>query len=137
MIDIRWNPTRREQLQFTAIWMPAFFIVIAAIAYWRFDSPRGAWIAALAGLLLTAAGLAIPALRRPLYVGFMCASFPIGWTVSHLVLIVVFYLVITPFGIVMRMLGRDPMERRLDSGASTYWTPREQPRDVESWFRQY
>ena len=137
MIEIRWKPAPREQLQFVAIWMPAFFLFLTAIAYWRFHSPKTAIFIGAVGLVLTVAGVAVSALRRPLYVAFMLASFPIGWVVSHLVLIIVFYLVITPIGLILRLLGRDPMERRLDPAAPTYWTAREPKSDIDSYFRQY
>lgn len=43
--------------------------------------------------------------------------------VSNTVLLgIFFYLMITPFGVVMRLLSTDPMQRRTDPGAQTYFT---------------
>jgi hypothetical protein len=50
---------------------------------------------------------------------------------------VVFYLVFTPVGLVMRLLGRDPLQRRFDREAGTYWVDHVEPRSVEEYFRQY
>ena len=50
----------------------------------------------------------------------MFAVFPIGWVVSHLLLGVVYFLVLTPIGLTLRALGRDPLERRFDQSASSY-----------------
>jgi len=136
MIEINRNPSPRELRQFAAIWLPAAVIVAGAMAKWRFHSPKTAIAIWSAGALLTLLGLAIRSLRRPLYIGWMTAVYPIGWTISHLLLFIVFYLLITPIGFLMR-LRHDPMERRLDRSATSYWLPRETKRDSSSYFRQY
>ena len=51
----------------------------------------------------------------------MCAAFPIGWVVSHALMAAIYYLVITPMAVAMRLLGRDPLDRRFDRDATTYW----------------
>ena len=67
----------------------------------------------------------------------MYAVYPIGWTVSHLALAVVYYLVVTPIGLLMRLFGRDPMRRKFDPSATTYWQPHESPDEPERYFRQF
>jgi len=84
---------------------------------------------------------ASPALRRTLnrylYVGLTLLTFPIGFILSHVLLAIVFYLVITPVGLVMRLLGRDPLQRKFNREASTYWVDHAEPKSVEEYFRQY
>ena len=65
------------------------------------------------------------------------ATFPIGFVVSYVILAVVYYLVLTPIGLVLRLTGYDPMQRRFDRNAKTYWTPREQEESTEQYFRQF
>ena len=74
---------------------------------------------------------------RRLYVGWMLAALPIGWTFSHLVLGAVYYLVLTPIGLIMRLTGRDPMKRRIDPAAKSYWIVRETQSDPLRHFRQF
>jgi hypothetical protein len=50
---------------------------------------------------------------------------------------IIFYLVVTPVGIIMRLTGRDPMERAFDRTAKTYWKPRRTDPDSARYFRQY
>ena len=80
---------------------------------------------------------AIRPFRRPIYLGWMYAVFPIGWVISHTVLALTYYLVLTPIGLLMRGLGRDPMERRFDRDGETYWTPHEPSEDPARYFRQF
>ena len=70
--------------------------------------------AAIFGLLALTVGpigLARPDWLRPIYVGWMVLAFPIGWTVSQLILGVIFCGVFTPIGLVFRLMGRDPLHR--------------------------
>jgi len=45
--------------------------------------------------------------------------------------------VLTPIGLIMRALGRDPLQRRFAPDRTTYWAHRTTERDAESYFRQH
>ena len=90
--------------QFAGLWL-VFFGGLAAVACLaRADGQLGdrRWPS---GVVVGVAGLVEPAVVRPIYTGWMIAAFPIGWTVSQLMLCVVFYLVFTPVGLVFRLMG--------------------------------
>ena len=136
MIDVNWNPSRREMKVFSAL----FVIFFGMVAYWVYagsgSSNAAGWtfgIAAVVGI----AGFFLPDLMRYVYVVWMAAVLPIGWVVSHVLLAVVFYLVVTPIGLIMRLCGRDPMHRRFDKTAATYWIPRTEQPKSEQYFRQF
>ena len=93
-------------------------------------------LAALAAHCLLGA-LAAPGSLRPLFLGLTFIGLPIGWVVSHIVLAVVYYGLVTPMGLTMRLFGRDPMCRKFDPQASTYWTTRAKVADPGRYFRQY
>ena len=135
LIRIDRNPTRRQLALFAALWL-AFF---AAAGLGAFCGGRGLLAAALwfsAGLVPLSAWAA-PRLLRLVYIGTACLAFPIGFAVSYILLAVVFYLVLTPVGLLMRVLGYDPMNRRRDAHATTYWTPRPAERGEKDYFRQF
>jgi len=90
-------------------------------------------IAALSGMF----SLVHPRANLPIYVALTLASYPIGFALSHLVLVSLFYGVITPIGLLLRSLGQDPMNRRFLPGARTYWIDSEQSRPRESYFRRF
>ena len=102
----------------------------------------GAWNAAVVicclTLLVGGIGLVRPNWVRPLYVTWMLAFFPLGWLVAHVLLVAIFYLVITPIGLMMRLCGRDPLARRFDESKSSYWIVREKDqRDHSRYFRPF
>jgi hypothetical protein len=47
--------------------------------------------------------------------------------VSPIALAIVFFLVVTPTGVIMRLLGKDPMRLRYEHESETYWIKREPP----------
>jgi hypothetical protein len=67
----------------------------------------------------------------------MVLAFPIGWTVSRLVLAAVFYGLFTPIGLVFRLMGRDPLARRPPHDVVSYWTEKPDRADVRRYFRQF
>lgn len=56
-----------------------------------------------------------------LYKFWMSIALVLGFIVSNLVLSIVFYLVITPFGFGMRILNKDPIKKQFRSSEKTYW----------------
>jgi len=57
--------------------------------------------------------------------------------VSHLVMAIIFYGVLTPIGLAMRLGGRDPLHRKFDRAAGSYWVDRRRPADVKRYFKQF
>jgi hypothetical protein len=66
----------------------------------------------------------------------MIAAFPIGWTVSRVMLAVLFYGVFTPVAIVFRVIGRDLLGLRHRGSVETYWTVKPGVTDPRDYFRQ-
>lgn len=136
VLDVNWNPADKQVRQFALL----LALMLAGLAGWLgWKSHPAAW-AAGAGAAAVAAGLIgvfRPGWMRVVYVVWMAAVFPIGWLVSHLLLAAIYYLVITPIGVMMRMCGYDPMQRRLDRQATTYWKPRKDTDEPKRYFKQY
>ena len=135
LIEVNWNPDRRELRQFALLWL-GFFGLVGAYCYWGKSLPSAAvafWVAAAAGIV----GYFLPGMLRPIYVAWMTLAMPIGWVVSHLLLLFVFYLVVTPIGLAMRLIGYDPLTRQLDRSAKSYWTPHDPSGEAARYFKQY
>ena len=136
MIEIDRNPSETN-LRWFGIVLGLFLAVVGGIARWKFDAPevaRWIWIAAA---VLTVVYYAIPAVRRPLWIGWMVAAFPIGWTVSHLILAITWLFVVTPIGLLLRLIGRDLLQQRIDRDRTSYWTEPDPHGDPKRYFRQF
>jgi len=81
--------------------------------------------------------LVAPKANRPIYLALVIVSYPIGFVLSYVIMGALFYGLITPVAIFFKLTGRDPMHRRFDPDATTYWTEPRPPRGSESYFKQY
>ena len=135
MIEIKKELSRTETAVMGLL-LGLFFGLIGGLVHWRTEAHTVAYVLWVVGAVLVVLYYAVPGLRRPLYLGWMFAVFPIGWTVSHVILGVLYYLVITPVGLVMRLFGRDSMRLRLDPEAKTYWIERSSE-GKSSYFSQF
>ncbi len=86
---------------------------------WLLERPWPWWPWALAGVLVLWALIA-PSTMNPVYRSWMRLGLVLGWVSSRIVLSVVFYILITPVGLVMRLFKRDPMKRKCNSSMNTY-----------------
>jgi hypothetical protein len=135
MMEINWNPTRKELRQFGFLCV-VFFGGLAAWGFHKHGPSLGVEAMAAAAAVGGVLGALAPQLLKPVFVGWMVAAFPIGWTVSHLLLGFIFFFVLTPIGLLLRILGHDPMSRGFDRDAKTYWIPHETA-PVARYFRQF
>jgi hypothetical protein len=136
VIDLNLNPTKKELRTF-GLCALGFVCVVGWIIYRRGGStPTIATVVGI-GIALAGLGLTIPQALRPVWVVLLFVNYPIGWVVTHVVMGLIFYLVVTPVGVIMRLTGRDPMERAFDRSAKTYWKPRRTDSNSSRYFRQY
>jgi hypothetical protein len=101
------------------------FAIIGGLSWWNDGTWYPYWIA-LSALTGTVTLLA-PAWLTPLNRAWMKLAEILNRIVSPIVLGVIFFVVMLPFGLVMRIAGRDPLRRRYEPAARSYWIPREPP----------
>ena len=115
-----------------------FGAAFALLAVWRRENP---W--ALAAFSLLCAAALAAALTRPSLLAaparlWMKLADVLHQVVSPIVLAALYVLVIVPSGFLRRWLGGDPMKRRYDPAAASYWTPCEpRPRGIDDFRRQF
>ncbi len=110
--------TRRTLTSFALIVGGALLLIAAY--QWRRGAPQWVWVTliAIAAVLLIATVVA-PSLLKPVYRGWMRLGEALGWVNTRILLTLIFFLVVTPIGLLMRLFGRSPMAvARRDS----YWT---------------
>jgi hypothetical protein len=103
----------------------AIFALIGLLPLLFGRGPR-VWALAAAGLFLLAA-LAFPPVLAPLNRLWLKFGLLLHRFVSPIALGIMFFLVITPMGLVMRAMGKDFLRLRLDPAADSYWIERKPP----------
>jgi len=126
----------RRRLRRFGLTVGGAFVILAAFLLWK-HRPLWPAFAALGGLLALA-GLAAPTVLGPLERVWMKLAGYLGWFMTRVILGLVFLLVITPVGLIMRLLGADPLKLRFDRRAASYWEPRtDQDRSPERMERMF
>jgi len=131
-----FTPSDRLLRQFAGIWV-VFFGVIAA--WQELHHHRHVLAIGLGVLALTVGplGLACPRTIRPVFIGWTALVYPIGWTVSRIVLGAIFYGLFTPVAWVFRMTGRDALKLKPQPHAATYWLSKPRAIDKARYLRQF
>jgi len=135
--QVNWIPDRRALRLFGIAVAAALGLlgVVLGLRAGRVGTPSAvAWGAA--AVLLAVAALAPGALFWVYRVWF-AITVPVGVAVQTGLLVLFYYAVLTPTGIVLRCLGRDPLQRRWDRTRASYWEPRTDNPDPRSYFRPY
>ena len=99
-----------------------FFIVFLAISLWplKFQEDLRLWAFILA-LIFFVLGILNSKFLTPLNKLWMKFGIFLGFIVSPFVMGVVFFIVVTPVGLIMRLLGKDLLKIKKNKFASTYW----------------
>lgn len=73
------------------------------------------------GVLLFLIGLIYPVILKPLNKIWMTGAIILGWVISRLILILLYYIVVTPLGIVLKIIGKDFLKLNFDKTSKSYW----------------
>jgi hypothetical protein len=101
------------------------FLVIAVIPLFHSGSLR--WWAVGVAAVFAVVTLVKPALLAGLNRLWMKLGILLGKIVSPIALGILFYAVITPIGVMMRLTGKDSLRLKFEPDAKSYWIPREPP----------
>jgi hypothetical protein len=105
------------------------FLALGVYFYLRHKS-WWPWFVVL-GTPLVVLGAAVPRSLKWVYVGWMALSMVVGAIVSTILMTVIFYLVVTPIGLIARVAGKDFLSRKLDPSAASYWSLRDVSRSKQ------
>jgi hypothetical protein len=127
----------RLERQFGAV-VGGVFVLIGQWTTWRVSwPPVVSWTMAGVGLGLVVLGLTAPRVLVYPRRAWMALAEALGFVSTRVILGVVFFLIITPLGLVMRRAGWDPLSSRRRSGQSA-WAPypsrMSDPRHFEQMF---
>ncbi|MCK4292093.1 MAG: hypothetical protein KAY65_02770 [Planctomycetes bacterium] len=97
--------------------------LIGAFLLWR--QKDFYWYFFAASALFVLLGLLAPVVLKPIHKCWMTLAIIMGWFMTRLILIILFFLVLTPTALLLRLLRKDLLNIKFDSNSSeTYWLPR-------------
>jgi len=116
-MQLKLKESPKEWLKFTAV-MALLVNVLSFMAY----PPTFPFALALAVLALVVCALR-PRWFRGFYRAGMTVSFHVGQVMGRILLTLLFLLVVTPMGLLLRLLRKDLLQLKRPPSASTYWRP--------------
>lgn len=137
MIEVNWNPGRRD-LRVFGIAALVLTVILAALLHYQKGLAVG-WALAIAGLGLVTFVLAftLPAAARVVYVVLMAITLPIGTAMTIVLMAVFYYGIIAPLGLAFRATGRDLLDLKFTRKPDSYWVPRRPPASLKRYFHQF
>lgn len=133
LVEFNADPTDRQLKQFGGVCVLALPLVA-----WLWTGSSGTvLVAAGAGAVLCAIGMVAPGILKPVFVGLTILTIPIGMLVGELALLLIYFGVFLPLGLVFRITGRDSMQRKPASDAETYWEQRTPVKDARRYYQQW
>jgi hypothetical protein len=122
------------QLRRFGLVVGGILVLLAGISRWR-EHTLTPWVLGPAGVLLVVLGLGAPRLLEPVERVWMRFAEVLGRLNARIILTLVFYLVVTPIGVV-RGLVRESRDRRVRDGRGSTWVPRSSARVDPARYRQ-
>ena len=139
--DTDWNPglaARRRFARSLVIGFPVIAALFATVAWVKGHAFPGwtLWLG-VGGTSLGAVLWLVPQIAKPFYLAWHFFACCIGLVVSNALLAAAYYLVFTPAGLLLRLLGRDAIKRHRNPLAKTYWHKAASVPDPARYYRQY
>lgn len=112
-------------------------LLVIGLLLFSFEKPSAIFFVVIGGLLILF-GIVIPKVLKPLNRIWMSLAIVLSFIMSRVILTILFYLVLTPIGILAKLVGKKFMILKYDISAKTYWEKRniihKKPIDYERQF---
>tara|TARA_B100001250_G_scaffold398865_1_gene407626 strand:+ start:201 stop:614 length:414 start_codon:yes stop_codon:yes gene_type:complete len=78
----------------------------------------------IAGVFI-GSGIIIPIILKPIYLVWMVLAVILGWIMTRIILSLLFYVIITPIGLLLRFFGKDLLGLKIQVAQRSYWNKRD------------
>ena len=134
LVEINWSPSSRQLRQFGMV-----CLVALPLLAWGARGASWTWIGLAFGIACIIAGAAFlqPRFVRPLFIGLILLTAPIGMVVGELAMLLIYFLIFLPISLLFRLARRDALQLRIERDAESYWQSKPEPKDISSYYRRY
>jgi len=135
--DLKNIKSGRKELREFGLTIGIILVVLGGLVLWRGKREFSPYLLSV-GVTFITLGLTFPGILKPLQKVWMGFSVVMGFFVSRIILSVLFFLVISPIGLIARLLGKDLLDQRIDKSVGSYWKDRDEVnKSKESYENQY
>jgi hypothetical protein len=113
-----------KELKKFGLLLGSIFVVLSGIGMYRGWSIVSICTFFLAGIVLLSSGMFLPDSLKQVYRIWMAAAFAMGWLVSRIILVILFYFVLTPVGFLARIFEKEFLDTDFRKKKESYWIPK-------------
>ena len=137
LMEVDWHPGTRQLRVFGLSAVAASIVLALVLVFlWGVVLVWAAIVLAV-GAAIALCSLVWPRAARILYVALTLLGLPIGFAVSFILLAAFYSLLLTPVGLLFRLIGRDPLHHRhFDHSGQSYWVPHRPSGSLDRYFHQ-
>lgn len=121
--ELKHIEASEKSVKKTGITVGVVLILISFILWW-FGKNSFVYFSLIGGVFIILSYIAVP-LLRPFHKLWIGLSLVLGFVMSRIILTILFYLVVTPIGLLAKLVGKKFMPLGFDNTAKTYWEKRE------------
>jgi len=137
LVEIDWNPKQKQLRSFGKIALAASTVIALLLYLLKGIALKWVLIIFGFGLIIFIIGMISLKLTKMIYLGMILFTLPIGYVVSFILLALFYFFLLAPLGLIFRLIGRDPLNRRFDPNKKSYWLSRQSPEGPEQYFHQF
>ena len=124
--EIKNIRSEKSDLRKFGITFGLILLIIAGFLFWKENELFQ--IILTIGVVLCVLGITLTVVLKPIYWMWMIFATVLGWIMTRVILCVLFYAILTPTGLILRLFGKQFLELKWNKTDITYWNYR--PKDL-------
>jgi len=120
--EIRNIKTGKKDLRSFGITIGFILLAIAAFLFFK-DKDSYQTFLYISGALIIF-GLIIPVILKPIYLAWMTFAVILGWFMTRVILSLLFFIILTPLGLILRIVGKDFLNQKEQKELNSFWNKR-------------
>ena len=137
LVEIDWHPKQKQLQNFGKIALLITAIISLLLHVLKGISIPWALAIFAVGFTIFLISMISSRLTGMIYVVLTAVTFPIGLVASFTLLAIFYFLLLAPLGLIFRLMGRDPLCRKFDPKAKSYWLSKQTPENPEQYLHQF
>ena len=120
--EIKNIKSKKNDIRNFGLIIGAVLIAIVMLLFWK--EKQSYHILMTVGVVLCVTSLILPVILKPFYFAWMTFAVILGWIMTRVILSLIFYGIITPIGLLSRLVGKKFLNLKLNKKENTYWNHR-------------
>jgi Saxitoxin biosynthesis operon protein SxtJ len=132
---VKWQPDTKELRRFSIAMLIGFFLLGLLSVLRASGIGTGSIVLWSIGFVLAVTAL-VPKVGRISYLAVYLPTSILGYVVSNVLLAIMFFLVITPLGLFLKLIGKDLLRQKRPR-CESQWMPVKEAKNEDSYYRQF